>query len=897
VTSPADSASTDTLVQPGGPVPQSRQYGRASEPRQPELQRGASIGRYVVLETLGAGGMGIVYAAFDPELDRKVALKLLRPGARRDPETARARLLREAQALAKVSHPFVIAVHDVGTYEDQVFVAMEFVDGTDMGQWLRARPRPHAEILPLMRMAGEGLAAAHAAGLVHRDFKPENVLVGHDGRVRVVDFGLARSMDVDVDVDELPSDDVDSTVDPASLDATQQPRASLTQAGTIMGTPRYMAPEQHGGGPVDARSDQFSFCVALYEALYREHPFPGTTVPQIALSVLEGRIRDPNRDGPAVPAWIRRVVVRGLAVEPSDRWPDMPTLLAALGRDPTVRRRRVTLGLVLGGIAATGIAVLFADQERETCRGAARKLASIWDDDVRDQLEKAYAAVDRPYAADALSATRSLLDGYTDRWVELHTDACQATAIRREQSQDVLDRQMLCLDRRLKEVAALTSLLLRADEDMVRESVRAVTRLPPLEPCADLEALMAETRPLRGDQAKRLAEVDDRLAQARNMLLFGRYDEGYEIARDALGAARTIDHLEPEARALVLLGRSLEKLARTEEAERALLEAIWAADVAGADLVRAEAWTDLVWVVGVRQQRHDDAELMYEHAMRALERAGGSHEVEAELYNNLGVLARRQGDDAKAVEQHRAALALRRDHLEPDDPRVTYSLINLANALGAKGRLDEADDAMAEAQRRIEHSAGVNHPSMAHALHNRGVLAYRRTDYEGAARLLRSAADIRTRSLAPDHPDVAAGLHDLGEALLRLDESRHDAGDANRREAAEIFARAVTLRESNLGPQHPHLANSLRGLGQALSRLGRTDEAVGALERSLDIRRAPETSLTSRAESQFALAQALRARDPERALALAQAARAAYAESGEHASPLAEIDAWLARPG
>ena len=882
---------TDTLVHSEGPRTPAHTDGWARHEQAP-LRRGASVGRYVVLETLGTGGMGIVYAAFDPELDRKIALKLLRPGTRRDPELARARLLREAQTLAKLSHPSVITVHDVGTYEDQVFVAMEFVDGCDMGQWLREQPRGHEELLPLLRMAGEGLAAAHAAGLVHRDFKPENVLVGRDGRVRVVDFGLARTAD-DEDAaasgaEEQTQAEPEPELDSVDVSATHRPSQRLTEAGAVMGTPRYMAPEQHRGTRADARSDQFSFCVALYEALYREHPFAGETVPQIAYSVLSGRIREPSRDAPPVPAWLRRVVVRGLSVEPETRWPDMQTLLAALGGEPVRRTRLAMLG-GLGVVAVLASAWIYASDEGETCRGAERRLVGVWDDDVRTRLEQAFAAIERPYARDAFASTRDLLDAYASRWIGMHTEACRATAIRRERSQELLDRQMICLERRLKDVGALVSLLLHADEGVVEESVRAATRLPPLAQCDDLEALMAET-PLTGAQAERVAQIEDDLATARNLLHLARYDEGIRVARAAVEAARVVEHEASLARALLLLGRFLNQLAQTEEAEQAMLEAVWTADSAGDDLVRADAWKDLIWVVGVRQQRYAEAALMPEHATRALRRAGGSPEIEAELHNNLGVLARRKGDDDAAIEHHRKALSLRRAQGEPDDPRLADSLVNLANALGGKDRLDEADAAMAEAQQIIEHQYGPRHPRMASALHSHGVLAYRRADYAGAVDLLRAATEIRRSALGPDHPEVAGSLHDLGEALLRL-------GAAD--QAIESFARSVELRETALGPDHLHLANSLAGLGLALLELRRPAEAAPALERALRIREDQGGDPLTLAETQFALARALAdapaspQTDPDRPLALAEAARDAYAASGKHAATHQEIETWL----
>ncbi len=315
------------------------------------LVRGATVGRYVVLQMVGAGGMGIVYAAYDPELDRKVALKLLRGDSRSsETTTGRTRLQREAQAMARLQHPNVIAVHDVGTFRDRVFVAMEFVEGQTLTRWLSPR-RSAKEVLDQFLLAGEGLVAAHAAGLVHRDFKPDNVLVGDDGRVRVMDFGLARPAGEWVPVGDVAVTDQtsDSSV---SHDAFATP---LTRTGALMGTPAYMAPEQHVGLAADARSDQFSYCVALYEGLYGERPFRGDSLAALAFDVTQGKV-GPARAGPQVPGWVRRVLLRGLAVEPEKRWPGMDALLAALRADPREKRRRwfaaaAVTALVAGGVA------------------------------------------------------------------------------------------------------------------------------------------------------------------------------------------------------------------------------------------------------------------------------------------------------------------------------------------------------------------------------------------------------------------------------------------------------------------------------------------------------------------------------------------------------------------
>ncbi|MCB9701177.1 MAG: SUMF1/EgtB/PvdO family nonheme iron enzyme [Myxococcales bacterium] len=308
------------------------------------LERGATIGRYVVLSRLGSGGMGVVYAAYDPELDRKVALKLLKAG--QGDAAGRARLLREAQAMAKLAHPNVVAVHDVGTVDDQVFIAMEFVQGTTLSRWLWQKPRSWAQIVELSLAVGRGLAAAHRAGLVHRDLKPENVMVGDDGRVRVMDFGLAR-VDGRALAGSTPLADSSARPREAALDL------DLTRTGAMLGTPMYMAPEQWEGGETDPRTDQFAFCVVLWEALYGERPFGGGTVAALSHAVTNGIISAPS-DPSRAPPWLRRALERGMTLIPDERWPSMDALLAELGRD----RRSPLARIALAG--AVGLALILA---------------------------------------------------------------------------------------------------------------------------------------------------------------------------------------------------------------------------------------------------------------------------------------------------------------------------------------------------------------------------------------------------------------------------------------------------------------------------------------------------------------------------------------------------------
>jgi formylglycine-generating enzyme required for sulfatase activity len=317
-----------------------------------DLDTGARIGRYVIIERVGTGAMGVVYGAYDPELDRKVALKLIKPGQGGVKDTARARLLREAKAIARLQHPNVVAVHDVGMFEEQVFLAMEFVAGGTIKSWLAAQPRTWREIVDVFVAAGRGLAAAHAAGLVHRDFKPDNVLLDKESRPRVVDFGIARQ--AGAADEELAGDTADVADDGTATlrdSGSKNALATLTKTGTWVGTPAYMAPEQFLGERGDEKSDQFSFCVTLYEALYGERPFAGKDMISISVNVTTEQLRPPPKDR-AVPTWLRRVILRGLRASPSDRWDGMPALIAALSSDPVAKlRNRLIAGAVAAGMA------------------------------------------------------------------------------------------------------------------------------------------------------------------------------------------------------------------------------------------------------------------------------------------------------------------------------------------------------------------------------------------------------------------------------------------------------------------------------------------------------------------------------------------------------------------
>ena len=341
----------------------------AAAVERPPLGRGAVVGRYVLLRELGKGGMGVVYAAYDPELDREVALKLVLPDG--EGNEARMRLLREAQVLAKLSHRNVVTIYDVGTMGMQGWLAMELVRGQTLRAWLN-QPRAWHEVRAVIVEAARGLAAAHAAGLVHRDVKPGNIMLGDDGGVRVMDFGLARACR-----GAKPPTEEESTRAPA-VDAMAM---EVTQAGTLWGTPPYMAPEQLMGREITPAADQFSLCVMLWEGIHGRRPFAGRTVDELLDNVLAGTLQEPLRKR-VVPGWLRQVCERGLAADPQRRFRSMEALLDALERGRTRARVRKALAVagmlaMLWGAAEGGRSYALA-RRADACEASGAEVETAW---------------------------------------------------------------------------------------------------------------------------------------------------------------------------------------------------------------------------------------------------------------------------------------------------------------------------------------------------------------------------------------------------------------------------------------------------------------------------------------------------------------------------------------
>ena len=391
-----------------------------------------TLGRYRLERKLGEGGMGVVHAAFDPDLERRVALKVLRVEDRSGSTEARQRLLREARAMARLTHPNVVVVHEVGNAHGRDYVAMELIDGDSVSDWLRGAKRDPEEILAVFLAAGRGLAAAHAANLVHRDFKPHNILRGHDGRVVVTDFGLARGVDT---LPAIKPDAFETTIaahDAANAANTPSSLSGLTLTGSVLGTPAYMAPEQWNAETVGPAADQFAFCVALWEALVGERPYRGDSVEQLKAAVERG---PESLDASRVPRPFRKAVQRGLDPDPRKRWPSMDALLARLGRK---RRSRLAIALVVAGtaLAAFGIAMSVTRPSATVvpplCPPAARDVATVWSQSVRQRLAGRGDLV-------------AVIDANTKAWSAARTGACVAHQI----------EKLACLDGSLARTDAI----------------------------------------------------------------------------------------------------------------------------------------------------------------------------------------------------------------------------------------------------------------------------------------------------------------------------------------------------------------------------------------------------------------------------------------------------------
>jgi tetratricopeptide (TPR) repeat protein len=794
------------------------------------LGRGTALERYVVLEPVGEGGMGMVYAAYDSVLDRKVALKLLPPGdldTGAEVTSGRARLLREAQAMARLSHPNVVAIYDVYQHGAQVFMAMELVEGQTLLQWQQQEPRGWKHILSAFLSAGRGLAAAHAAGLVHRDFKPTNVLVGKDGRVRVTDFGLARTHNAPP---EEPSEPEPSapTRDTGPVKSHSLLELDLTQRGTVLGTPAYMAPEQFRGAAADARSDQFSFAVSLWEALYGERPFEGDSPGERRQNVLDGRIRQPPSYSD-VPPWVTRALLRALNTEPAGRYPSLDVLLGLLERDPAqVRRRRLSATALLLLVVGSGTLAWFSWHQRQAglCTGASERLRGIWDASRQDAILKAFLATQRSYAPDTWRRVHDALDVYSTAWRDMHQSTCEATRIRGEQSESVMSLRMACLDNRLQELAALTEVFTDADATVVEKAISATSALRGLEGCADVEALMAEVTPPE-DQATRQSVDTARaqLARVKALTEAGKFKQALMLATEVSGRAVALGYPPLYAEALFMRAWTQLIAGENQGVPELLQQALWLAHAARHDRIAAAASVRLMGYHSAHGPP-EEARRWEQFARASLDRLRENGELRAIFHNNRGLALYQQGNFAEAYEAFDKAFALAEQELGAANAMTLRYATNSVAALGNLDRIDETQRAFEMLTHLGETNLGPLHPFLSQPLSNLSNLYAFQGRFTDARRLL-----DRVRVIGQQ----AYGQRSEEWAQFHIAYGDLEAAEGHDTEALGHYEEAAHLFRELAGTESLELLQALVKEADAQTALGRLAPAQHTYQQVLEL--------------------------------------------------------------
>jgi eukaryotic-like serine/threonine-protein kinase len=815
---PADDALASTAAEEVVPIDAS---GR--------LQRGSVVGRYVIIDLVGGGGMGTVYSAYDPDLDRRIAIKLVRSD---ESGGGHARLLREAQALARLQHPNVVAVHDVGLLENRVFVAMELVEGPTLARWLALEPRSWREVVAKFIQAGEGLLAAHESGIIHRDFKPQNVLIDREGRVRVADFGLARAA-VEANVPEISA----SSSDRLSL--------SLTHTGAFLGTPLYASPEQLGGQPADARSDQFSFCVALYEALFDERPFAAGEIDRLTLltTITIGEIKA-SKAGVTIPRWLRDLVIEGLHAEPEQRHASMKVVLDGLRRQRLTARRA---GVVAGGLAAAAFVGVVANLGTSTsapgsCELPERRLDGIWDDQRRAAIRGAFHQSGVSYSGEVLARVERTLDQYAGEWTNAYAESCPGT----ERQEPEAYLRVGCLSQSLEELRSQTELLARADTQTIENAVKMVQSLPPVERCA--RGTIASLPPPPPAHARfEVERIRRALADAKALERSGHYAEGLALANPLPEAAKKLAYRPVEAEALLQRATLADAAGDHQVASTDVRAATLAAVASRHDQLLAEAWVLATWVADERGA-YTEATDASQHALAAIERVGGDDALHARLLNRLGNVYWHQGKQADAISTQQSALALAASSLPPQAIERSWILNDLGVLLSASGRPDHALPYLMQALQLKEAALGAAHPDVGRTLNNVGYVEMLMGKLPDATAHTKSGLAIVEQALGAGHPEVANVRVSLATVLLLQGEL----------DAAKTHAeRAIEDTERALGRTHPSLAEPLTVLGRALIEQHQAARAIAPLERALALPRGHFGIDDDRAETRLALARAL----------------------------------------
>jgi serine/threonine-protein kinase len=825
------------------------------------------VGRYALLRMIGAGAMGAVYEAHDTELDRYVAIKLLRERWSDERSTAE-RLRREAKAMARLAHPNVVAVYDIGETEGQAYLTMELIDGVTVSAWLKEKPRHCRDILECFLQAGRGLAAAHAVGIIHRDFKPDNVLIGRDGRVRVGDFGLAHR--------SAPSLGQVATASPAALAATVSAR------GTLAGTPVYMAPDQLRGAAADERSDQFSFCVALFEALYGARPFEGRTMAELLESMLGERLRPPPA-GSSVPRSIRMMLSRGLRAKPEARYPSMQALLSGLEARSSARRGRWAAAAIAVLSVAVGTAAFVRERKAEAlaCAALGHRMDGVWDATARAKVHDAFLATARPYAQDTFARVVGVLDDYAARWTRDVVAQCQAQ--RKAPADPMAPQRRECMDQRLGELRAFVAVLSRADGTTVDHAVQGAGELQQIQVCDGDDPLNGRRWPSDPTLAAHARALFAQMEITETTRRTGRYGEALTLAEKDSADADRLGFAPLVAEATLALARLQRKTGEAQASEATFRKAILAAERAGEVRI-----TGLAWSEAAKGAAYDGdfalAEDRIAHSEALIDRIGDENVralawlADATALGDIG-----KYDDTRGFARKALGLFEKRG----DELHAIEATNVLGKAAYFQGRYDEAADDYGRVLAWDERVLGPDHPTVADPLNNLAIVKCDLGETETELALFQRAQSILEPALGPDHPRVAGGLSNIAETYVELHRFA---------EALPLAERALRIDEGAFGPDHPDVAYALQPLSEALMGLGRFSEAIAAAERELAIwqRGPPDPRNLADAQADLGLALVLSKHDMKRGRALLLEARATLVRI-ERRARVPDIDAALAK--
>lgn len=886
-----------------------------------------SVGRYEIQKRLGTGGMGTVYDAYDPQLGRNVAVKILKTQHGERDSSVRERMLREGRALARLAHPNVVTVFESGELGNDVFVAMELVDGGDLRSWLEAHPpgtrARTREAIALLMQAAEGLRAAHAAGLVHRDFKPSNVLVGADERVRVADFGLVRATELGSierrhqSVETLRSTDTGSAV--------------LTRTGSLLGTIAYMSPEQLRGEPADERSDQFSFCVAAFEVLFGTRPFRGKSAAAILDAIESQRIVPTPSVG--VPARLASILRTGLQTEPGRRHASMDALIEAVERS-TRRRQQLYIGATVLAVTAGGLGLREGLSTPPDPCPRADPSPAVWSGQ-RSRVRDAFTSSGFSFASNSLTRVESALDEWGDAWADKRVSVCRATKADGAQSDEALDLRMHCLDRLVARARAPLSIITDAEAapHRLRQAEQLMTTLPKLEKCDDVERLRRRHVDRPKDDEDALDELREDIAVGRALFDIHQFPQAQALARQTVERARPFGPSDVLAEALEL---DLLRVCKGDECDASLEEALELAVRFDRPDVEARLWArkgsllsrnpealDAAWVAydaaysatrradeptaariavliqhahaeNTKAQNPDRAIELCESAVKLVEGEYGEHAAElvTPLLQYIQPL-RTSGRHGRALEVAQRAIEIGLDHYGAQNTLITDAQRELGQALGNQGRVEEA---IPWIERSLQTDLSLLGPHNSSTAESYNLLAQLHQELE-QWELSLEAFDAALEAYEDGYPTLIPGLLGLrakslgkleriDEAVADLDRAiklaieingethyvtelaYSDRGDfwTSRKEwdlALADHRKALEIVKAQTGEVSIYAAGYFRRIGGHLLEKQQFDEAIAAFERARDIAKPKDPHKPHHVLAVLGLADTLRKRNAE----------------------------------